>query len=251
MNDAMWTEGPLDPELPAGELHLWRANLAPGALPVPSLLAYLDDDEQARARRFRFQEHRWRFVAAHALVRLVLARYANDRPERLRFGVSASGKPHLAGGDSQIRFNLSHSDRYALVAVTDGSEIGVDLERVTARPDRDGIARRFFAPIEQAALAALPDGERLEGFFACWTRKEACLKAAGLGIASGLDRIVVSVDPRLPARVLAQPEGASGPLWLADVPFGEHFRAAVAVVGGSGGRIRCWEYGEEEIGGRR
>jgi 4'-phosphopantetheinyl transferase len=86
-----------------------------------------------------------------------------------------------------------------------GRELGVDLEYTDAHPE-EGIAERFFSPREAAALRGLPPPERREAFFACWTRKEAYLKARGDGLALHLDRFDVSGTPTEPAAIL-YPEG--------------------------------------------
>jgi 4'-phosphopantetheinyl transferase len=152
----------------------------------------LDEDERGRASRFVFDRDRRRFVAAHAATRIVLAQCLDCSPEALRFVTGARGKPRLVDVPVDVRFNLSHSGDRALLAIALGQEVGVDLEQ--HRPvDIRGLARRFFAPGEQAALDMLPDRERAPAFFRCWTRKEAFIKAIGEGLAFPLDGFEVNV----------------------------------------------------------
>src|SRR5206468_3118518 len=114
------------------------------------------------------------------------------------------GKPALtrASASEPVRFNLSHSGSLALVAVTAGRDVGVDVERVRPEPNLEQIASRFFSAREAATLHALPVRLRTKAFFACWTRKEAFVKARGNGLSQQLDEFDVSLAPGEPARLL-------------------------------------------------
>lgn len=192
--------------------------------------AVLDDEERARAARFHEDRHRRRFIAAHAALRRVLGACTGRSAERLRFDQGPQGKPGLIDAGPWC-FNLSHSDDLALIAVTRGREVGVDLERHRPGVAIHDLARRFFAPAEAAALAVLPVAQREAAFFTCWSRKEAVVKALGTGLHTPLDRFQVEVDPQRPARVLHQP--AEWPAWTLahlDLPVG--WSGAVAAAGG-------------------
>ncbi len=155
-------------ELPPGVIHVWRVPLDREVDP-----AVLDDAERARAARFRVGAARRRFVASHSVLRRILEDYAGAP---VRFGRGEFGKPYIPG--SAIRFSLSHSGDLALIAVSRGAEVGVDIEQIRSEFDAAGIARRFFPPQEAAAVAADPGC-----FFRLWTRREACLKLLGTGLA--------------------------------------------------------------------
>ena len=170
-------------------------DLMPGALEV------LDDDERARAARFVFDRHRSRFIAAHACLRLLLGQYIGQAPAALRFTAGARGKPRLLDEGTDVRFNLSHSGDRALIAVSVGIEVGVDIEQ--ARPEALlDLARRFFAPGEVAALEALPMAEQPGAFVRGWTRKEAFIKALGDGLSFPLDQFEVSLAPDAAGQLL-------------------------------------------------
>lgn len=215
------------------------------------LWTFLSPDEQARAERFRFAVHRDRFVVARARLREILGALLGVAPGRLAFGYGARGKPSLARpfAAEDLRFNLSHADGLALYAIARRREVGVDVERVRPLPDAEDIAARFFSTQEQAALRSLAAPKREEAFFACWTRKEAYLKATGDGLARPLDAFDVSVLPGLPAR-LERVEGdplEAGRWWLAEVRPAAGYLGAVAVAGGQA-RVSCREWvpvGEE------
>ncbi len=123
----------------------------------------------------------------------------------MRFAYTTYGKPLLADetGASGLRFNLTHSHGLALLAVTRGREIGVDVERIRDNLEGEKLAERFFSPREVAALRSLPPELRREAFFHCWTRKEAYIKAVGKGLSLPLDQFDVTLHPGEPAALLA------------------------------------------------
>jgi 4'-phosphopantetheinyl transferase len=109
-----------------------------------------------------------------------------------------------------VEFNLSHSGILALYAFTSGRAVGVDVELIRKVPDADDLAERFFSPTETALLRALPPDRRSLAFLACWTRKEAFIKALGLGLSCPLDAFDVTIDPDAPARITRIEERIDG-----------------------------------------
>lgn len=169
--------------LPAREVHVWSAGLELAPASLARLHATLSAGERRRAMAFRSARDRRRFVAAHGVLREILACYLETRPERIAYVRNAWGKPGLAPAFAgRLEFNLSHAADLALVAVAAGGELGVDVESLGAGTDDMDIARCFFAPAELARLAALPEASRAAAFLDCWTKKEACLKACGAGL---------------------------------------------------------------------
>ncbi|HEY0418619.1 MAG TPA: 4'-phosphopantetheinyl transferase superfamily protein [Acetobacteraceae bacterium] len=181
-----------------GEIALfrWRLDASPGGLAACHVL--LSAEERSRAGRMiaPAAEH---FIAAHGGMRRILGACVGQHPAALRLVVGPFGKPHLPD-HPELRFSLSHSRGLAILAATRGMEVGVDIE--LCRPVRDGLAERYFAPSEAAALRALPEPDRTVAFFACWTRKEAFVKALGTGLSTRLDSFEVSVRPDEPARLV-------------------------------------------------
>jgi 4'-phosphopantetheinyl transferase len=136
------------------------------------------------------------------MLRATLARYVGVAPDALRFGYGPVGKPYLDGPlGAGLSFSLAHAHDMALLAVTSGARVGVDVELVGDADDA-AIARAFFAPEEQHALAELPPAQRRAAFYRCWVCKEAVAKARGDGLALALGRFVVSVDLAAPAALL-------------------------------------------------
>lgn len=168
-----------------------------------------------------------RRVTGRAALRSVLADCV-DRPARsLRFVRGPAGKPSLAASDGggRIHFSLSRGDDVCLIAVSEEAPIGVDVEAVRDFPELERLARARFTPSEAAGILEHSGDRRLRAFYRCWTRKEACVKAAGMGLDEGLEGVRVSVGAR-PA-ILSPSAGAS----LADLDLGDGFAAAVALRG--------------------
>lgn len=162
------------------------------------LFEILSHQERERALRYRFAEHRRQSILCRGTLREVLSRYLDISPAAIRFGYNRCGKPFVRG--SRVNFNLSHSGAWAMLAVTEGREVGIDIERIDPCFAQEQIPERFFSPREVEQLRALPAGEQTAAFFRCWTRKEAYIKARGLGLALALDSFDVSLRPdELPA----------------------------------------------------
>lgn len=201
--------------------------------------------ERRRGARYRFPAHRRRFLAARAGLRAILALYLDIDPASIALAAGPSGKPRLADGHG-IEFNLAHSGDVALVAVTSGRPVGVDVERMRRGIPYERLAERFFAPSEVTALRSLPAPIRSAGFFACWTRKEAWLKASGHGLEGGLPaalpRFAVSVEPgpgALAVTLSGDPD--EGTRWsLVDLRVGTGYAGAVAVPGPARARFYRW-----------
>ncbi len=159
--------------------------------------ATLSPEERQRADRFVFARDRVRYTIAHAVLRHVLSRYCAQMPASLRFIAGAAGKPALesSGREPPVRFNLSHSDNRALLAVSGDRELGVDLERVRSNIEALSISRHYFFGSERDAIEAAPSSERDTVFFRYWVAKEAVLKAQGIGLGFPLDRFRVDFLP--------------------------------------------------------
>jgi 4'-phosphopantetheinyl transferase len=187
-----------------GEVHVWQAPLDQFVPYLEELEATLSADEAQRAARFQFDHHRRWYTIGRGLLRVLLGRYTGQKPERIRLRYGPQGKPMLTveHGWPELHFNASGSQGMALFAFASGREVGIDIEWKRPMPDADQIVANSFAPEEYAIWRTLPAAQRHEAFFACWTRKEAYIKAVGCGLSRELHHFAVTFAPGEPARLL-------------------------------------------------
>lgn len=239
--DHWWEPAPRPPRLSGDEVHVWRAHQDQPPIPHETLARTLSDEELERAHRFVMPHLTQRFIVAHAFVRDVLGAYLGQPPASVRLEISELGKPYMPGSD--LAFNLTHSAHMAVLAVG-RREVGVDVEQIREDVLRERLAERFFSTREVTALAALPPEQQAEGFFNCWTRKEAYLKALGAGLRVPLDRFDVTLAPADPAQLLADRGNADLTQWgMAAFTPGPDFRGAVVALG-HGWRLRGFDWRE-------
>lgn len=159
-------------------VHIWRAALDeagwPGAERLPAT-------ERERAASFLRKTACRRWVAARWALRRVLAEYLDEPAAEIELEEGENGKPRLRDGHG-IEFNLSHSGGVALVAVTEGCEVGVDVERVEPGRDLVALAKRALDPDAAAAVRSAAPEQRPAVFYAAWVRLEARLKCLGIGL---------------------------------------------------------------------
>ncbi len=207
-SDTRWplmTEPPL---LGPGEVQIWKVDITPATRGIPALRARLSSDERERADRFVFDRHRFRYIRARAALRALLGRHLNVPSAEVVLRAAPGGKPFLADASPSLYFNVSHSGDLALIALTKGGEVGVDLENVRQHSDDwVALARRYFASEEVAALERFSSSERVQAFFRGWTRKEAIVKLLGDGLRMPLDRFIVPLDEPAIAPVLLSDGG--------------------------------------------
>jgi 4'-phosphopantetheinyl transferase len=218
--------------LPHDEIHVWKQKLNSEFAGVELFGRTLSADELQRAGRFRFDAGRNEYIVARGTLRVLLGSYLNIPPGQLLFTYSEYGRPSLVN-DSPVRdvdFNISHSSGVALLAFARGRKIGIDVEYVRRDFGTSEIAEHFFSTAERAVLRDLPQEQRHEAFFRCWTRKEAYIKALGEGLSHPLDQFDVSLAPAVPAALLAtRPDAQEVRHWkLWDIEVPGDYAAALA-----------------------
>lgn len=250
-----WPAAPAEPfgegQPEEGEIHVWRASLDLPQDRVRELERFLSADELERAKRFLVRSARDRYTVARAVLRNILSRYVFAAPADLRFRYTEYGKPELAHPATSIQFNVSHSHGLAVYAVTADVPVGIDVEYLHRRAtmDRLKIAHRVFSDREYNELASMPRYRRDEAFLACWTRKEAFVKAIGQGLSCPLDQFDVTVDPRDPPELQATRwDALEAERWaMASVDPGPDYIGALAVPARNL-KITRWQWDHEHFG---
>lgn len=249
MSACLWDPAPNCPSLSKAQVHVWAASLGRSASSLALMYDVLSLDERVRAERFHFVQDREKYIMARGSLRNILGRYLDVKPGEIRFTYNSHGKPalDLEFAANQLKFNVSHSTELALYAVTADREIGVDIEHFRSSVVEEDIAERFFSPGEVAVLRALPQQVQVQAFFACWTRKEAYIKARGQGLSIPLDQFEVSLVPGQPAsleRVFTDPDEVHR--WtVQDLAPAPEYAGAVC-VGGRGWELNCWRLPDGE-----
>jgi len=232
--DSMWSQATSPLAFPTGRVDVWRVWLDEPAT-AGCGASTLSPDEIARASRFHFEKDRTHFTRCRSALRSLLAGYLVVPASEIRFEYLTSGKPQLAVEQNPraLQFNVSHSAGMALIAVGSEHRLGVDIEKIRSDVDSVSLAERFFSLRERAGLRALPDPLRVPGFFACWTRKEAFLKATGEGLSFPLADFSVTTHPDLdPELEDIKGNTDAGKEWsLADLSVVDGYRATVAAEG--------------------
>ena len=229
--------------LPNHEVHVWRTNLNTSPAHLQSLQRALSSDELERANRFHFAQHRHHFIVARGTLRTLLSRYLNTSPKELHFQYNVYGKPALDFPATRLHFNLSHSHELALFAFSYNREIGVDIEYMSRDIEYNELAQHTFSLQEATTITALSGEAKREGFFNCWTRKEAYIKARGMGVSLDLACFDVSLRPGDPVTLLQSRENPHEVTrWRFEaLNAGEDYKAAIAVEGHDW-QLRTWQF---------
>ena len=184
------------PMLERNDLHVWSADLDEV---IHCAEALLSTEELDKAARFKFVLHRQRFIHGRAILRILLGHYLGKTPQGIEISYGAAGKPVV---DSGLSFNLAHSGQMAVFGFTFDGALGIDVERVHAMPEIGGVAKIFFSEQEYDIWKNLPENLQEPAFFNCWTRKEAFVKAVGVGISDLLKDFSVAFEPGTDAALI-------------------------------------------------
>lgn len=212
-------------------VRVWCLRLERDPARVAAWRAKLPAEEQARAARFRQPDDVARLVLGRTALRRILGGRLRCSPEAVSLVLGPNGKPVLPPQSPPWQFNLSHSGDWLLVALAWQRRVGIDIE-VWRDLEFGALAERAFAPEERAALGAAPSTQRAATFFAVWTRKEAVLKARGLGLgAFPLEEFAVEAGPQVRPQVDRwRGESDPGRAWrLYTLPVAERCSACLAV----------------------
>jgi len=196
MQSSNFSMGKNETEVVTARIDISNENLA-------SFEKTLSLSELERANKFKFDRDKQKYIFVHGLLRELIGIRLGMPPDRIKFFYGNSGKPYLHPGptNSKLHFNLSHSRDYVSFAFSKYAEVGIDIEALDEKNDADAVASHVFSPKELEMYSALSSASKLQGFFNCWTRKEAFVKALGAGLDYALDSFDVSLIPNEPAKI--------------------------------------------------
>ncbi len=159
-------------------------------------LSILSSEEREKYQRFHFEKDSHSYLVSHALVRKVLSRYCDVRPESWVFSFNQHRKPEILSSIEcpNIKFNLSHADGMSACVVSLNSDCGVDVENIHRKSKLHAVAERMFAEQEIKTMSACGESEIQKKFFEFWTLREAYVKAIGTGLGGSSKEFYFTID---------------------------------------------------------
>lgn len=179
--------------LQPNHVHIWSVNVSAHENRLPIYWEILNDEEKLKALRYKFDKDRNCYVIARSILKKLLSIYLNIRARHIEIKLGDYGKPYIHHS-SKINFNISHSNKAILIGFVLNDNFGIDVEYTQRKLNVKRLAKQFFSEEELNALLALDITDRLQGFYNCWTRKEAFIKALGSGLSFPLHQFVVSLN---------------------------------------------------------
>lgn len=238
----IWQLPPAKLILKKNEVHIWCSSVQLSSTHIESLANLLSSDEVIRMQRFHFADDQRRFIISRGLLRKLLGHYLGIDPKRIRFDHNKYGKPNLSR-ELNVNFNLSHSGEVVLHAIGYEKRIGIDVELIREDIPYDKITDYSFSESEKKSLSGLSDEKKIGAFFNCWTRKEAYIKAIGLGLSYPMSTFDVSVAPGAITKLIGNrlfPYEVDR--WkLIDIEVSPEYAATLAVEGHYY-QLKFWQY---------
>lgn len=241
-NQSVWTRAPETPNLGLSDVDLYCVQVNQHRHNLATLETTLSPLERDRARAFKYDLHRERFIVRRGLLRQILATYTGQSAGEIPITYSDSGKPMLGPGDnpSDLRFSLSHRNDTVLYAFACQRDIGIDLEFLTRDPELPKLAENHFSPQEYQALCQVPTDQQSHRFYALWTCKEAYLKARGI---IPLETFTITMDsPKDPLLTMDTTDGTQVGQWrFHQFMIDSDGLAALALPAASSANLRFWQ----------
>ena len=236
-----WQKTPDTLSLSKDHIDIWLCDLKQLAGDINNYYSILSEDERERADNLKVDDKKQQFIITRGTLRQRLGLLTNIDPKDFVFEYLEHGKPVLSNNHqcADITFNVSHSNDLALIAIAQEHSIGIDIEKINYKSNHQTLITRFFSKAEQADFQTMPDANKAKAFCACWTRKEAFIKAVGDGVSYGLDKFDVAVDPenQTPNLNLHNP---SEETWSAiNLPINDEYMASL-VSDRDNLSVRCW-----------
>jgi 4'-phosphopantetheinyl transferase len=236
-----WQKTPDTLSLSKDHIDIWLCDLKQLSGDINNYYSILSEDERERADNLKVEDKKQQFIITRGALRQRLSLLTNIDPKDFVFEYLEHGKPVLANNHqcTDITFNVSHSNDLALIAIAHEQSIGIDIEKINHESDHQALMTRFFSKAEQTEFQTMPDTNKARAFCACWTRKEAFIKAVAYGVSYGLDKFDVAIDPenQTPEINLHKP---SEEIWSAiNLPINDEYMACL-VSDKDSLSVRCW-----------
>ena len=232
------------------EVHIYFASVNLSKPYIDTLRKNLIDEESQKAIKFVFEKDRVRYTIARGILREILGSYLSVEPKEVNFSVNKYGKLSIDRKYHQtnLNFNLSHSGDMIVYGVIKDKKIGVDVENIRSTDSCEDIINRFCSGHEICEFNMLPAHIKQRAFFNCWTRKEAYIKALGLGLYYPLEHFSVSLTPGKDAELTYDKNYDISDWSLKEIISNDQYVGAVAVEGKDlDFNIFQWEQGEHEL----
>ncbi len=213
-----------------GEVDIWRVWLDQGPEIIRDLGRVLSPQEVNRSNRFRYTRDRNRWIAVRGALRWILGTYLHVNPRGIRISLGEHGKPELQDYRGALAFNISHSDDLALIALASADRVGIDIEHMRDDAAIEEIWQRSFAFAEQQYLCTLPQSQRMRAFFRIWSRREALVKATGLGLSLAPESIIVGTHSESKMEITLS-LGTEPSWWTLMDISSNNYAAALAIEG--------------------
>jgi 4'-phosphopantetheinyl transferase len=183
--------------LEQNEVHVWNFRLEDCNRRRDLLGSLLSQYEIDRVDRFHMDNNKNRFIYSRGLLRILISAYTDIKPSSVNLAYNMYGKPELEKNKniSSIHFNLSYSEDTIYIGFLKNNSIGIDIEFLKPISNFFELAERYFTDSEIRQLKALPKEKQLEGFYTCWTGKEAVIKAIGGGLSIPLKDFNILITP--------------------------------------------------------
>ena len=237
----LWQKTPDSLNLSKDHVDIWLCDLKQLSSDINNFYSILSEDERERTDKLKVEDKKQQYIITRGALRQRLGLLTKIDPQDFIFDYLEHGKPVLANNPqfADMTFNVSHSHDLALIAITQEQNIGIDIEKINRELKHDELVSRFFSKVEQTEFQTIPEANRAKAFCACWSRKEAFIKAIGDGVSYGLDTFDVTVDPenQTPEINLHKP---SEDTWSAlNLPINDEYMACLVSDGGSLS-VRYW-----------
>lgn len=178
------------------EIHVWWIDLDQPQYIVDNYYRVLDQDEKISILNFKTELLRKRYTVSKCVLKILISKYLDSKPEEVKFTYGELGKPFLSSSINtlNLQFNMSHSNRLGMCAFTKDKALGVDIEKIREFSNLEDVAEMCMSEFEKGWFSKLPPATRIEIFYKVWTVKESFIKAIGAGLSFPMVDVEVKMN---------------------------------------------------------